>query len=33
MDNREEQFGTNDIGLVLFVIVSGWLLVSYSGIF
>lgn len=30
MDNREEQFGTNDLGLLMFVFVSVWVLLSYS---
>ncbi|HMJ08355.1 MAG TPA: hypothetical protein VK468_05080 [Pyrinomonadaceae bacterium] len=32
MENRETQFTTNDLGLLLFVIVSGWLLLFQSGL-
>jgi hypothetical protein len=33
VENREQQFGTADIGLLVFVIVAGWLLLFQSGIF
>ena len=33
MENREQQLGTTDIGLLIFVIVAGWLLIFQSGIF
>jgi hypothetical protein len=33
MDNREEQFGTNDLGLLLFVFVSVWVLLTQSSLF
>lgn len=33
MENREEQFGTTDIGLLVFVLVAGWLLLFQSGLF
>lgn len=33
MDRREQQLGTTDIGLLVFVIVAGWLLLFQSGIF
>ena len=33
MEDRQRQFTTNDLGLVLFVIVAGWLLLFQSGIF
>jgi len=33
MENRETQFGTTDLGLLVFVVVAGWLLLFYSGLF
>jgi hypothetical protein len=33
MEDRERQLTTNDLGLVLFVLVAGWLLLFQSGIF
>jgi len=33
MEDREQQFGTNDIGLLLFAVVAAWLLIFYSGLF
>jgi hypothetical protein len=33
MENRQQQFGTQDMGLLVFVIVAGWLLLFQSGIF
>jgi len=33
MQDRENQIGTTDIGLLVFVIVAGWLLLFYSGLF
>jgi hypothetical protein len=33
MDNRENYFETRDIGLILFVVVAGWLLLFQSGLF
>jgi len=33
MENRETQFTTNDLGLLVFVIVAGWLLLFQSGLF
>ena len=33
MDRKEQQLGTTDIGLLVFVIVAGWLLLFQSGIF
>jgi hypothetical protein len=33
MENRQQQLGTTDIGLLIFVIVAGWLLLFQSGIF
>jgi hypothetical protein len=33
MENRETQFTTNDIGLLVFVLVAGWLLLFQSGLF
>jgi hypothetical protein len=32
MEDRE-QIGTNDLGLVLFIVVAGWLLIFHSGLF
>jgi len=33
MENREEQFVINDLGLLVFVIVAGWLILFQSGLF
>lgn len=33
MEEREQQFGTTDIGLLVFVVVAGWLLIFQSGLF
>ena len=33
MEEREQQLGTTDLGLLVFVLVAGWLLLFYSGIF
>lgn len=33
MNTQEKQLGTTDIGLLVFVIVAGWLLLFQSGIF
>jgi len=33
MPNREKQLGTTDLGLIVFVIVAGWLLLFQSGLF
>jgi hypothetical protein len=33
MENRETQFTTNDLGLLVFVLVAGWLLLFQSGLF
>lgn len=33
MEDRERQFTTNDLGLLVFVLVAGWLLLFQSGIF
>jgi len=33
MERREQQFEMNDLGLVIFVIVAGWLLIFQSGLF
>jgi len=33
MEDRESQFTTNDLGLLLFVVVAGWLLLFQSGLF
>jgi len=33
MQNREQQYGTTDLGLLVFVIVAGWLLLFQSGLF
>jgi hypothetical protein len=33
MNNRENYFETRDIGLILFVVVAGWLLLFQSGLF
>jgi hypothetical protein len=33
MEDRERQFTTNDLGLLLFVVVAGWLLLFQSGLF
>ena len=33
MENRGTQFGTNDLGLLVFVVVAAWLLIFQSGLF
>jgi hypothetical protein len=33
MERREFQFEINDLGLVIFTIVAGWLLIFQSGLF
>jgi len=33
MRNQENQFETRDLGLLLFVVVAGWLLLFYSSLF
>lgn len=33
MERRERQFEINDLGLIIFAIVAGWLLVFQSGLF
>jgi hypothetical protein len=33
MRNKENYFDANDLGLVVFVLVAGWLLVFQSGLF
>jgi hypothetical protein len=33
MEERNDQIGTTDLGLIVFVVVSAWLLIFYSGIF
>lgn len=33
MRNKENYFDTNDLGLVVFVLVAGWLLIFQSGLF
>ncbi len=33
MRDHEQEFGTTDIGLMLFVVVAGWVLIFYSGVF
>ena len=33
MEKRETQFGTNDLGLLIFVVVAAWLLIFQSGLF
>lgn len=33
MEKREQQFEINDIGLVIFAIIAGWLLIFQSGLF
>jgi hypothetical protein len=33
MHNRENQFETRDLGLIVFVVVAGWLLLFYSNLF
>ncbi|CAN5588623.1 hypothetical protein BH18ACI3_BH18ACI3_03220 [soil metagenome] len=33
MQNQEQQIGTTDLGLLVFVIVAGWLLLFQSGLF
>jgi hypothetical protein len=33
MNNRENYFESRDIGLILFVVVAGWLLLFQSGLF
>ena len=33
MNNKENYFESRDIGLILFVVVAGWLLLFQSGLF
>jgi hypothetical protein len=33
MEKKESTFNTNDLGLIVFVLVAGWLLVFQSGLF
>jgi len=33
MRDREQQLGTSDIGLLVFVLVAAWLLIFQSGMF
>jgi hypothetical protein len=33
MEKRDDQIGTTDLGLIVFVVISTWLLIFYSGIF
>jgi hypothetical protein len=33
MERREQQIGTTDLGLLVFVIIAGWLLLFQSGLF
>lgn len=33
MRNQENQFETRDVGLIVFVLVAGWLLLFYSNLF
>jgi hypothetical protein len=33
MNNRENYFESRDLGLILFVVVAGWLLLFQSGLF
>ncbi len=33
MKNQESYFETRDLGLILFVVVAGWLLLFQSGLF
>jgi len=33
MERREQQLNTTDLGLLIFVVVAGWLLLFQSGIF
>jgi hypothetical protein len=33
MRNQENQFEASDLGLILFVVVAGWLLLFQSGLF
>lgn len=33
MKNREQQLGTTDLGLLVFVIAASWLLLFQSGLF
>jgi hypothetical protein len=33
MNNRENYFESRDIGLILFIVVAGWLLLFQSGLF
>lgn len=33
MEKRETQIGTNDLGLLVFVVVAAWLLIFQSGLF
>jgi hypothetical protein len=32
MQNREDEFAANDLALILFIIVAGWLLLFHSGL-
>ena len=33
MERREQQLNTSDLGLLIFVLVAGWLLLFQSGLF
>ena len=33
MERKEYRFDVNDLGLIAFVVVSGWLLIFQSGLF
>lgn len=33
MNKRENYFESRDVGLIIFVVVAGWLLLFYSGLF
>lgn len=33
MRNQENQFETRDLGLLVFIVVAGWLLLFYSNLF
>jgi hypothetical protein len=33
MERREDQLETRDLGLLLFIVVAGWLLLFQSGLF
>jgi hypothetical protein len=33
MNNKENYFETRDLGLIIFVVVAGWLLLFQSGLF